>query len=421
MQLSPRDRALTTELVYGTLRLLPLIERSVIAATPRGIATLDAKTRALVLVAAYQIHFTRIPAFAAVSEAVEAIRMLRGRAISGFANGALRQVARTAETAPLPRPPQAFRDATAPWLRRALERSIGDDATEALLIAGPHPPPTNLRVRARGEDEALVRDRWIERLRAANPGAEVTPGAFAPLAIRVRAAGDPQALEGFSSGDWTIQEEGSQLVAELLGARPGDRVLDACAGRGNKSSLLAERIAFGRAGAEPAGALEVSDVHPEKLGRLVAEFARLGLPAPATHAIDWALGAGDLAERSFDRVLVDAPCSGTGTIRRRPEIQTRRQPADLPSLAALQTKILTHAAEVVKPGGRLLYAVCSVLRDEAESVVRAVLDVSPSLEPAPFDAPIAVALFGEGATQGRLLTHLHGTDAYFVASLRRRD
>jgi 16S rRNA (cytosine967-C5)-methyltransferase len=422
VQLSPRDRALATELVYGTLRLLPLLERSVVAATPRGISTLDARTRAIVLVAAYQIHFTRIPAFAAVSEAVDAIRMLRGRAISGFANGALRQVARTAELSPLPRPPQAFRDATAPWLRRALERSIGDDATEALLIAGPHPPPTNLRVRARGEDETLVRDRWIERLRAAHPAAMVEPGAFAPLAIRVRGAGDPQALEGWSSGDWTIQEEGSQLIAELLGARPGDRVLDACAGRGNKSSLLAERLGFGRPGSEPpAGALEVSDVHPEKLLRLVADFARLGLPAPATHAIDWALGAGDLEDGSFDRVLVDAPCSGTGTIRRRPEIQTRRQPADLPSLAALQTKILEHAAQVVKPGGRLIYAVCSVLRDEAETVVRAVLDATPMLEPVPFDAPIASALFGEGATQGRLLTHLHGTDAYFVASLRRRD
>jgi 16S rRNA (cytosine967-C5)-methyltransferase len=425
VQLSPRDRALATELVYGTLRLLPLLERSVIAATPRGISTLDARTRAIVLVAAYQIHFTRIPAFAAVSEAVDAIRMLRGRAISGFANGALRQVARTAEVSPLPRPPQAFRDATAPWLRRALERSIGDDATEALLIAGPHPPPTNLRVRVlgdRAEDETLERNRWIERLSASHPGALVEPGAFAPLAIRVRGAGDPQALEGWSTGDWTIQEEGSQLVAELLGARSGERVLDACAGRGNKSSLLAERMGFWRRGSEsPGGALEVSDVHPEKLQRLVADFARLGLPAPATHAIDWALGAGDLDDGSFDRVLVDAPCSGTGTIRRRPEIQTRRQPADLPSLAVLQTKILTHAAQVVKPGGRLLYAVCSVLRDEAEAVVRAVLDVSPALEPAPFDSPLGAALFGEGATQGRLLTHLHGTDAYFVASLRRRD
>lgn len=419
-QLSPRDRALATELVYGTLRLLPLLERSVTAATPRGIATLDPRIRALVLVAAYQIHFTRIPAFAAVSEAVEAIRMLRGRAVAGFANGALRQVARTAETAPLPRPPVAFREATAPWLRRALERSIGDDATEALLVAGPHPPPINLRVRPRGEEDEQARDGWIQRLAEATPGAQIEPGAIAPLAIRVRGAGDPHALPGFATGEWTIQEEGSQLVAELLGARPGERVLDACAGRGNKSALLAERIGFDRGG-EGAGVLEVSDVHPDKLQRLVSELARLGIPAPATHAVDWAIGPGDLEDGSFDRVLVDAPCSGTGTIRRRPEIQTRRTAADLASLAALQTKILANAARVVKPGGRLVYAVCSVLRDEAESVVRAVLDATPWLSPVPFDAPIAARLFGEGATQGRLLTHLHGTDSYFVASLRRAE
>jgi 16S rRNA (cytosine967-C5)-methyltransferase len=417
-QLAPRDRALATELVYGTLRLLPLLERAVTAATPRGIATLDPRTRALMLVAAYQIHYTRIPAFAAVSEAVDAIRALRGRAIAGFANGALRQVARTAETSPLPRPPIAYREATAPWLRRALERSIGDDATEALLLAGPHPPPVTIRVRARGEDDARVRDAWVERLRAELPTATIEPGAIAPLAIRLRGAGDPQALPGFASGDWMVQEEGSQLVAELLGARPGDRVLDACAGRGNKSSLLAERVGFDRA--DRAGMLEVSDVHPDKLQRLVGELARLGIPAPATHAIDWAIGPGDLPEESFDRVLVDAPCSGTGTIRRRPEIQTRRQAADLPSLAALQAKILGNAARVVKPGGRLVYAVCSVLRDEAEAVLRVVLEATPSLELVPFDAPIAARLFGEGATQGRLLTHLHGTDSYFVASLRRR-
>ncbi len=416
MQLSPRDRALTTELVYGTLRLLPLLERSVIAATPRGIASLDPRTRATILVSAYQIHFTRIPAFAAVSEAVEAIRMLRGRAMAGFANGALRQVARTADASPLPRPPQAYRDATAPWLRRALERSIGDDATEALLVAGPHPPPSNLRVRPRGESDEIARDRWLERLRASSPQAAIEPGTFAPLAIRVRGAGDLQALEGFASGDWTIQEEGSQLVAELLGARPGERVLDACAGRGNKSSLIAERVGLER----DAGVVEVADVHPDKLHKLVGEFARLGLPAPKAHAIDWALGPGDLGDALFDRVLVDAPCSGTGTIRRRPEIQTRRQAADLPSLALLQTKILGNAAHVVKPGGRLAYAVCSILRDEAEAVVRAFLEAHPEFESAPFDAAIAGRLFETGATQGRLMTHVHGTDAYFVASFRRR-
>jgi 16S rRNA (cytosine967-C5)-methyltransferase len=418
VQLNGRDRALATELVYGTLRLRTLLEKAVESVTPRGIQALDARTRALLLVAAYQLCYTRVPAFAAVSEAVEAIRSIKGRTIGGFANGALRQLALVTEKSPLPPLPAAFRDATAPWLRRALERSIGEDATEALLTAGPYPPPLNLRVRPKnGTAASTLRDEWVQKLVAALPNAKIEAAPFAPGAIRVRGAGDPHALPGYEEGAWTIQEEGSQLVAHLLGARPGDRVLDACAGRGNKSTLLAEQLA--PHDGEKAGTLDVADVKPEKLGRLAHEFERLGLQPPRTFGVDWSKGRGDVEERAYDRVLVDAPCSGTGTIRRRPEIQTRRQAADLPVIADVQTKMLAHAVDVVKPGGRVLYAVCSVLRDEAEGVVARVRDQRGDVEPEPFDTPIAETLFGKDATQGRILTHLHGTDAYFVASLRR--
>jgi len=418
VQLSPRDRALATELLYGTLRLKPLLEKAIEAVTPRGIQALDARTRALLLVAAYQIHYTRIPAFAAVSEAVEAIRATKGRAVGGFANGALRQMSVNAETTPLPKPPLAYKEATAPWLRRALERSIGEDATDALLTAGPVPPPINLRVRNGGAGLEATRDAWLPRLREAAPQAKIEPGQVAPAAIRVRGAGDPHALPGYAEGAWTIQEEGSQLVGLLLGVRPGEVVLDACAGRGNKSSLLAEALESddGRV----LGRLDVADLHPEKLARLEGDFARLKLPTPNTFGVDWAVGVGEVPRDTYDRVLVDAPCSGTGTIRRRPEIQTRRQATDLTELANTQVAILRNATDVVRPGGRILYAVCSVLRDECESVVARVLEQRNDLELVPFDSELATKLFGEGATQGRILTHLHGTDAYFVACLRRK-
>ncbi|MBI2390219.1 MAG: Sun protein [Deltaproteobacteria bacterium] len=417
-QLSPRDRALATELLYGTLRLKPLLEKSVEAVTPRGIQALDPRTRALLLVAAYQIHYTRIPAFAAVSEAVEAVRATKGRAVGGFANGALRQLAASAETAPLPRPPLAYKEATAPWLRRALERSIGEDATDALLMAGPVPPPINLRVRNGGAGVEATRDAWVTKLREAAPNAKIDAADQAPGAIRVRNAGDPHQLPGYAEGAWTIQEEGSQLVGHLLGVRPGEIVLDACAGRGNKTSLLAEALESddGRA----LGRLDAADLHPDKLSRLDNELTRLKLAKAVTYGVDWAVGTGDVPLDTYDRVLVDAPCSGTGTIRRRPEIQTRRQALDLIELANTQVAILSNAASVVRPGGRLVYAVCSVLRDEAEAVVARVLDARKDLELVAFDAPIATRLFSDDATQGRILTHLHGTDSYFVASLRRR-
>lgn len=417
-QLSPRDRALATELLYGTLRLKPLLEKSIEAVTPRGIQALDARTRSLLLVAAYQIHYTRIPAFAAVSEAVEAIRTTKGRAVGGFANGALRQLAQQAEAAPLPRPPVAYKEATAPWLRRALERSIGEDATDALLTAGPVPPPINLRVRNGGAGLEATRDAWLPRLCEAASQAKIEPGVNAPGAIRVRGAGDPHALPGYAEGAWTIQEEGSQLIGLLLGARPGEIILDACAGRGNKSSLLAEQLESddGRT----LGRLDVADLHADKLSRLDSDFARLKLQKGNAYGVDWAVGVGDVPLNTYDRVLVDAPCSGTGTIRRRPEIQTRRQAADLVELADAQVKIVCNAADTVRPGGRLVYAVCSVLRDESESVVQRVLEARKDLELVPFDAEIAEKLFGPDANQGRILTHLHGTDAYFVASFRRK-
>ncbi len=351
-QLSPRDRALATELLYGTLRLKPLLEKSIEAATPRGIQALDPRTRALLLVAAYQIHYTRIPAFAAVSECVDAIRTTKGRAVGGFANGALRQVAVAAEAAPLPRPPLAYKEATAPWLRRALERSIGEDATDLLLTAGPVPPPLNLRVRNGGAGLEATRDAWIKRIREVAPQAKIEAGELAPGAIRVRSAGDPHQLPGYAEGAWTIQEEGSQLIGQLLGVRPGEIVLDACAGRGNKASLLAEALESDDG--TSLGRLDVADLHEDKLGRLANELTRLKLPKPFGYPVDWAVGIGDVPRDTYDRVLVDAPCSGTGTIRRRPEIQTRRQAADLPALTEAQVAIVKNAADVVRPGGRLL-------------------------------------------------------------------
>jgi 16S rRNA (cytosine967-C5)-methyltransferase len=190
-------------------------------------------------------------------------------------------------------------------------------------------------------------------------------------------------------------------------------VLDACAGRGNKSAILARAVGS-------QGVLDVADSHPEKLERLTRELERLGLAPRATLAVDWSAGSG-ACEDVYDRALIDAPCSGTGTLRRRPEILLRRKEADLESLAALQRAILGRVSERVVPGGRLVYAVCSVLREEGEEVVEAVLRDSSALELVPFDSVVANRLAGEGASILRLLPHVHATDGYFLASLRKKD
>jgi 16S rRNA (cytosine967-C5)-methyltransferase len=167
----------------------------------------------------------------------------------------------------------------------------------------------------------------------------------------------------------------------------------------------------------PEGAVDACDLHASKLEVLGRELSRIGLAARATYAVDWSVGAGDVTD-TYDRVLVDAPCSGTGTLRRRPELQTRRAPEDLASLAKLQIAIASRAAERVRPGGQLVYAVCSVLREEAEEVVSALLLARPELAPAPFDADVVRALAGDASTL-RLTPTAHGTDGYFLASFRR--
>jgi len=406
VQLSARDRALATELVYGSLRVLPWLTSELGRFAPRGVSDLDACVRAHLVVAAYQLLFTRVPPFAAVSEAVSAVRAARGPRLASFANAVLRKVAtRAREMGEHDRASAIFASAP-PWLSAALEGALTAEGSRAFLASGIEPPAVALRVEA-----AQDRDAWIERLRAVAPDARIEPGSVSPLAILARGAGKPQRLPGWTEGAWSIQDEGSQLAALAVGAQAGEQVLDACAGRGNKTGLLARAVG-------PSGAVDVCDSIPAKLDRLREELGRLRLGARASFAVDWRAGSGEVTGL-YDRILVDAPCSGVGTLRRRPEIGLRREQVDLAEMARGQMEITSRVAAHLRPGGSLVYVVCSVLREEGEDVLAAVLRAHPLLEPAPFDVPEVRAL-AQDAPTFRLLPHVHGTDGYFVARLRSR-
>ncbi len=385
-QLDPRERRFATELAYGTLRTWGFLRAELEGLADRGRAKLDPATEAHLLVAAYQLLFLpRVPARAAVHRAVEAVKRSRGPGLASFANALLRRLTAAGPRATLA---EAVRASTPPWLVEALERSLGPGEGEAFLAAGPVPPPLGLRVR-RGE-----RDAWVEALRAEAPGASIEPGRAAPSAIVVRGAGDPRRLSGVASRELVVQEEGSQAVAHALGARPGERVLDACAGRGNKTVALGDAVG-------PGGRVDAADLSPKKLERLRAEAEAAGVRLGETFAVDWSIGAGAVPAGAYDRVLVDAPCSGVGTLRRRPEIARRRTPEDVARLAALQAQIVRRAAEAVRPGGTLVYAVCSVLVDEFEGVLAGGLEG-----------------FREAEAR-RLLPQREGTDGYSIATLVR--
>jgi 16S rRNA (cytosine967-C5)-methyltransferase len=405
VQTDPRDRALATELAYGTLRTLPWLLTRIDRYAPRGTGRLDARVRAQLTLAAYQLYFTRVPAFAAVHEAVARVRAERGEKLAAFTNAVLRKVARDAAAPTAPDRQEAIVASTPAWLVGSLERALTAEGARAFLASGAEPPPVVLRVERAGE-----REEWLAKLRAHAPAATFEAGPASPRAILVRGAGRPQDLPGWAAGAWTVQEEGSQLVALAPGARPGETVLDACAGRGNKTSVLARAV-------QPGGAVDACDASPSKLDRLVHELGRLGLAPRDTYAVDWTVGSGEVTG-TYDRVLVDAPCSGIGTLRRRPDILRRREPTDVAALAHTQIAIASRAAAHVRPGGAFVYAVCSVLREEAEDVVDALLHLRPELTPAPFDSPELHAL-GEISAAIRLLPQLHGTDGYFVAMFRR--
>lgn len=409
-QLDPRDVRLATELVYGALRTQGFLEQRLAAIAARGRTAAKPEVRAHLLIAAYAICFLdRVPAFAAVSEAVRSIGAAGGEPVGRYANAVLRRLVAAIEEEKRPKLEEAVAASAPGWLRGALRRALGRAGAAAYLAAGPIPPPIGLCL-ARGEDRAA----WIARLREAAPRATIDEGAVSPRAVLVRGAGDVRKLPGAGSA-WIVQEEGAQTVALALGARPGERVLDACAGRGNKTWLLAQEVA-------PGGAVDAADVHPAKLAELADGPA--GKLVRATYAVDWTAGTGDVPG-GYDRVLVDAPCSGTGTLRRRPEIALHRDACDLARLADVQVAIARRAATRVRSGGRLVFAVCSVLREEAEAVVERLVaeggaEAGVALEPAPFDGDAARALAGPDATSFRLLSHLHGTDGYFVASVTVR-
>jgi 16S rRNA (cytosine967-C5)-methyltransferase len=354
---SRADASLATQIVYGTLRVVPSLEEALAKHANRPIKV-DDWTRAALLGGAFQLlHLGRVPAHAVVNDSVALVRDKRGKRVAGFANAILRKLA--AERPDDAEPPVALR--VPAWLHASLEASIGAERSARLLEVGREPPSIDLRVRG-----DVDRERLAERIREAKPGANVVTTELSRLGLRVSGAGDPRTLPGYVEGELAAQEEGAQLIGMLLGAQAGQRVLDVCAGRGGKTAQLLEAV-----GAE--GEVVATDLHEHRLEQIPNELERLRLPVERLHVacVDWTVGSGAV-RGEFDRVLVDAPCTGLGTLRRRPEILLRASPHDAARMGETQLRILHNAATMVRRGGSLLFAVCSPLAEEGSELLRGV-------------------------------------------------
>ncbi len=389
--LSARDRGLATELSYGTLRRLLPIDERLAELVERPIHRASPPARAALRLGAYQLLYMRVPPHAAVGETVELVP----DAQRGFVNAVLRKL-----SAAGPRTKGgdgdgaiATRTGLAAWAVAELRRLVGgevEDAARGLAASAPLTIRSNPCASPAEELERALRSAGHAPERGVlHPGSLTVPGAA------------PADLPGFADGWFAVQDQASAYVVDVLDPRPGERILDACAGPGGKASDIACRAGWVVAGDRTEARVRLVRENAGRLG-VIARVLVQDAAAPALR-------------EGFDRVLVDAPCSGIGAARRRPELLWRPARSDLSRLARLQVRLALGAAALLRPGGVLVYSVCTFPRAETDAVCDALLSKARFLRPHAFTGP-----GGERGERVRLWPHRDGTDAMFVARFRRQ-
>jgi 16S rRNA (cytosine967-C5)-methyltransferase len=413
--LAAEDRALATELVYGVLRRRGRLDRALGALASRGLDRVDPRALVALRVGAYQVLFLdRVPAYAAVDDAVGACKQIGGPGVAGFANALLRRLARQGEP-PLPdavADPAGHLVAAAglpPWLAELMLAEL--PAADALAFAASiaDPPPVTLRANT----GRVTREALAAALAAERPSAALMPSEIAPDALDARRLDAPAATKAWRDGLFAIADAGGQVAVELVGAAAGERILDACAGNGGKTAHLLA-LAGDRA------RVDAVDAAADKLDAARATLQRLGLTGATFAAADLARPLADPTPR-YHRILLDAPCSGLGVLRRHPEALARRARADLDALAAQQLQMLSAVAPALLPGGVLVYAVCTFERLECEDVVAAFLRAHPrfALEnAAAAGGRVPWARLTDAAGAVRTWPQRDGADGFFAVRLR---
>jgi 16S rRNA (cytosine967-C5)-methyltransferase len=412
--LSSQDRALLTELTYGTLRWRGRLDADLAPLLRHPLEKTDPFLKNLLRLSLYQFIFLdRIPDYAAVNEAVELTKSRAGGKAGGFVNGVLRNFLREAKQVAKPDLKESSINAVAEywshpeWLIEKWLRYFGATETEALLQANNQEAPLVLRINLRhGTREGL-----LELFQSRN--IQASPAPWSPQGITIQSKALVENLPGFHEGSFQVQGEASQLVAYLLDPQPGERILDACAAPGGKTTQIAELM-------DDRGEVVATDVSAKGLKRLQENATRLRLESIRAFQADLSKPLSRSLSQPFDRILIDAPCSGFGTLRSHPEIKWNRGEADIKRLSELQRKILGNAASYLKPGGVLVYSTCTLIDDENEKVVNAflqqqkefVLDDATAYLPQPAQSLVRGNYF-------MALPHKHNTDGFFAARMRK--
>jgi 16S rRNA (cytosine967-C5)-methyltransferase len=414
--LSAADRAFATDLVNGTLRWRGRLDFLLSQLLDRELEKLEPLVANALRLGAYQVVLCeRVPDTAAVDQTVRCVRAAGAERATGLVNAVLRRLAARHRSIPLPALDadplgHLVHALSLPgWLAERWLAQFGPERAAALARASNDPPPLCVRANRRRVSPAEL----LDELRARFP--EARPCRLSRDGIVLGRRGNPALDPAFRAGRFTVQDEAAQLVVALLDPQPDELVLDACAAPGGKATAIAERVGDG-------GRVLAVDRHARRLDLVRREARRLGLAGLIAVERDATRALAELAsERRFDRVLVDAPCSGLGTLRRNPDARWRVSPRDPARLAETQRQLLASAATCLRPGGVLVYSTCTLLPEENEAVVSAFLHEAADFALAP---PAAIpeearAVVGDDGFL-RCFPDLHDTDGFFAARLERR-
>ena len=399
-KIADNDRPLLQELCFGTCRFYPQLQAYTECLLDKPLRSKDSDVQALLLLGLYQLLHTRIPDHAAIGETVEVTRHINKPWATKLVNGVLRSFQRdSAKLDSLLAENRAFQSNHPAWMQAMLSK-CWPAQFDQLIAANNQHPPFSLRLNIR----KISRDNYLKLLEAAGISAKITPSS--PYGITLAQACDPRQLPHFADGWLSVQDEAAQLSADLLELSPNLRVLDACSAPGGKTGHLLEL--------EPSLQVTALDADERRLGRVRENLARLGVSAKVvcgdgTRPEDWWDG------EAYDRILLDAPCSATGIVRRHPDIKVLRTPEELDRLGELQQQLLNRLWPLLKPGGTLVYATCSVMPKENTRVVETFIARHPDAHCDPLDAAWGLAQ----ACGRQLLPQRDGHDGFYYARLRK--
>lgn len=395
----PRDRPLLQQLCYGTSRNYHRLQSLLRQLLTKPLKDKDRDIQGLLLVGLYQLDDTRIPDHAAVAATVEATRSLKKPWAKSLSNAILRRYLRERESLAT-QLTDAQRASHPNWLHKAIYQQWPEQAAQ-IIAANNSQPPMVLRV------NGLRGNRTAYLAQLAQSGIKARPGLLSEQAIYLDEPQDVATLPGFEQGLVSVQDEAAQLAASLLGARSGEQILDACAAPGGKTCHILEL--------EPAvKELYAADVEQDRLQRVSENLLRLNLDAHLL-TMDCAKPDDRLTAATFDRILVDAPCSASGVIRRHPDIKLLRRADDIQSFADQQIAIMRGLWPLLKPGGTLLYVTCSILHPENDALVQAFLAETNDANLQAIDGEWGTAT----ATGRQLLPAILGTDGLFFSRLQK--